>query len=190
MTTPHSNFRSRSRRQVLCPLVLGSSIVLASGCPDDSEDDAGAGGSTTMDADTTTDADTTMGADTTMDGGPADSTAEDSSGGTETIELAELPVGWEDWAIIGITDRTDGDDNSTIRVVVGNETAVDAARSGDTSPWPEGSIMVDVVWSDGGNDFSADMVAPGNFGAIAVMEKDSDRFAATGGWGLRHIQRG
>ncbi|MEM9455049.1 MAG: cytochrome P460 family protein [Myxococcota bacterium] len=184
MTTPHSNSCSRTCHPVIRPLVLGSTMMLAlSGCPDGSEDDAGAGESTTTDADTTTGADTTTNADTTTDGGPADSTEDDSSGGAETIELADLPVGWEDWAIIGITDRTDGGDSSTIRLVVGNDTAIEAARSGNTSPWPEGSILVDVVWSDGGNDFSADMVAPGNFGALAVMEKDSDRFAATGGWG-------
>ena len=99
------------------------------------------------------------------------------------IELADLPEGWEDWPVVGITDRTDGGDSSTIRVVVGNQIAVEAARSGNISPWPEGSILVDIIWADGGNDFSADMVAPDTFSAVAVMEKDSARFDATGGWG-------
>jgi len=167
------------------PLALSSTIVLAlSGCPDDGGDDEGAADSTTTST-SSSDSSSSSGdtGDTTADDGPVDTTEADSSSGGEAPVLAELPVGWEDWAIIGMTDRTDGDENSTIRLVVGNDIAVDAARSGDTSPWPEGSILVDVIWSDGGNDFSADMVAPGNFGALAVMEKDSGRFETTGGWG-------
>ncbi len=173
---------------MLRPLTLFSTMVLAlSGCPGGGEEDeTGADGSTGTTTETTTGPNDSTGpgdstgADSTSVGG---STEEGSSSGGETIELADLPVGWEDWAVIGMTDRTDGGDSSTIRVVVGNAIAVEAARSGDTSPWPEGSILVDVIWADGGNAFSADMVAPDTFGAIAVMEKDSGRFGATGGWG-------
>ena len=160
MTTPHSNFQSRSRHTVSRSLALGSTLVLAlSGCGDSGN------GTETM---TTTDTEGT------------ESTAGTSGG---EIELADLPAGWEDWAVIGITDRTDGGDSSTIRAVVGNQTAVDAARAGSVTTWPEGSILVDIVWADGGNDFSTDMVAPDTFSAIAVMHKDSTRFSATGGWG-------
>ncbi|MCX4244023.1 cytochrome P460 family protein [Paraliomyxa miuraensis] len=175
---------------MLRPLVLGSTVVLAlSGCPDAGEGDADTGSSTTdsttgSSTGSSTSAEDTLGTTSVGTTSVDTTTTEaDSSSGGEMIELADLPVGWEDWAIIGMTDRTDGGDASTIRLVVGNDTAVEAARSGDTSPWPEGSILVDVVWTDGGNGFSADMVAPDTFGAIAVMEKDSDRFAATGGWG-------
>ena len=92
-----------------------------------------------------------------------------------------FPDNFADWRVIGVADREP--DNGTIRVVLGNDIAVDAARSGTTNPWPEGSIIADVVWDQGQNPDSEDMVAPTNFKAVALMEKDSTAFAATGNWG-------
>lgn len=93
------------------------------------------------------------------------------------------PMGWEDWSVIGMAHRLD---NSQVRVVVGNAIAVTAAR--DALPdrpdsWPEGSILVDVVRPQDDNPNWPEMQAAGDFAAIAVMEKDSSRFADTGGWG-------
>ena len=53
------------------------------------------------------------------------------------------PEGWENWATIAISHRTD---NNTMRVILGNEIAVSAARSGNTNPWPDGAILGKVVW--------------------------------------------
>lgn len=54
-------------------------------------------------------------------------------------------VGWKDWATIAVSHRND---NSTLRVIPGNEIAARAARSGDTNPWPDGAILGKVVWKD------------------------------------------
>ena len=80
------------------------------------------------------------------------------------------PVGWQDWAVLGVAQRTD---NNTIRVITGNTIAVDAARAGDTNPWPEGSEIVDIVWPAGTNPDHADMIAPDTFGTMVYMVKDS-----------------
>ncbi len=55
------------------------------------------------------------------------------------------PTGWQNWATIAVSHRTD---NHTIRTILGNEAAVKAARSGNTKPWPDGVILGKVVWKD------------------------------------------
>ena len=56
-----------------------------------------------------------------------------------------MQVGWQNWASIAVSHRTD---NNTIRVILGNDVAVKAARAGDTNPWPDGAILGKVVWKD------------------------------------------
>lgn len=93
----------------------------------------------------------------------------------------ELPADFLDWRVIGAAQPNAGD-SPTIRVILGNETAVNAARRGETNPWPDGSQIGHIVWTQGENDDAADVVVPGNFGAFTLMSKDSDAYAADGGW--------
>lgn len=93
-----------------------------------------------------------------------------------------LPGGFLDWRVIGAINRAD-----SIRVVVGNEIAVDAARAGQIDPWPEGSMIGHFVWAPGENAASTAAlaeapVAPGSFTALTLMAKDSVDYAADGGW--------
>ncbi|WP_027710396.1 cytochrome P460 family protein [Zooshikella ganghwensis] len=92
----------------------------------------------------------------------------------------EYPNGWQSWSTIAVSHRTD---NNTLRVILGNEIAVKAARSGKVDPWPEGSILGKVVWKDTelGNWKSA--IAPGNFVHAEFMFKDSNKYTKTYGWG-------
>ena len=60
------------------------------------------------------------------------------------------PDGWEDWATIAVSHRND---NNTLRLIVGNDLAVQAAT------------------------------APGEFLHAEFMFKDSTKFAETHGWG-------
>lgn len=97
-----------------------------------------------------------------------------------------FPEGWEDYAVIGASDRTDGGDNSTIVLLLGNTTAVNSARaiaSNQQTTWDEGSSIVRLVWSDQGNQFSADTLGSGSFASLTLMTKDSNSFADAGGWG-------
>ena len=56
-----------------------------------------------------------------------------------------LPAGYKDWRVIAPSHRTD---NNTLRVILGNDIAVKAAREGKTNPWPEGTMLGKLVWKD------------------------------------------
>jgi len=93
----------------------------------------------------------------------------------------ELPDGYRDWRVIGSSHRTD---NDTLRVILGNDTAVAAARTGRTRPWPDGTILCKLVWKDAVHPAWAQATVPGEFVQAEFMFKDADRFRATGGWGF------
>ncbi len=56
-----------------------------------------------------------------------------------------LPDGYKNWRLISVSHRTD---NNTLRAILGNDIAVQAARNGSTNPWPDGSILGKLVWRD------------------------------------------
>lgn len=93
----------------------------------------------------------------------------------------QLPVGYEKWSLLAPSHRTD---NNTIRVVLGNDVAMEAARVGNTNPWPDGSILAKIVWKDAENPDWPKAVAPGDFVHAEFMIKDAGKFAETGGWGF------
>ncbi len=80
------------------------------------------------------------------------------------------PEGWQNWATIAVSHRTD---NNTLRVILGNDIAVKAARSGNTQPWPDGAILGKVVWKDTQLKDWKTATAPGNFVHSEFMFKDS-----------------
>lgn len=91
-----------------------------------------------------------------------------------------VPDNYQDWQVIGLSHRTD---NNSLRVIVGNDIAVNAARSGKIKPWPKGSILGKLVWKDSQHpDFSAATV-PGDLSHIEFMFKDAFKYRKTGGWG-------
>jgi len=90
------------------------------------------------------------------------------------------PEGWKDWATIAVSHRTD---NNTLRVIVGNGIAVEAARHGKTDPWPDGAVLGKVVWKDTQLENWQAATAPGEFVHAEFMFKDSERYAETYGWG-------
>ncbi|MGD2112800.1 MAG: cytochrome P460 family protein [Gammaproteobacteria bacterium] len=93
----------------------------------------------------------------------------------------ELPAGYRDWRLIASSHRTD---NNTLRVILGNDTAVAAARAGRTNPWPDGSILGKLVWKDATHPAWAQATVPGEFVHAEFMIKDAAQYAATGGWGF------
>jgi hypothetical protein len=92
-----------------------------------------------------------------------------------------LPDGYKNWRLISSTHRTD---NNTLRVILGNDIAVQAARSGSTNPWPDGSIMAKLVWKDVAHEQWPAATIPGTFVHAEFMIKDAKKYAATGGWGF------
>ena len=92
----------------------------------------------------------------------------------------ELPAGYKDWAVIGVSHRTD---NNTLRVILGHDAAIAAARAGNTNPWPDGAILGKVVLKDAAHEAWPAATVPGKFVHAEFMVKDSATYAETGGWG-------
>jgi hypothetical protein len=90
------------------------------------------------------------------------------------------PEGWQNWATIAVSHRTD---NSTIRVILGNPIAVAAARSGTTNPWPDGSVLAKIVWKEKQLQSWLAGTTPGEFAHAEFMIKDTTKYAASHGWG-------
>ena len=92
----------------------------------------------------------------------------------------DLPQGYKDWRVIGVSHRTD---NNTLRVILGNDHAIHASRAGQTNPWPDGAILAKIVLKDSNHEHWPAATVPGKMIHAEVMVKDSAKFAATGGWG-------
>jgi hypothetical protein len=92
----------------------------------------------------------------------------------------EYPEGWQNWATIAVSHRTD---NNTMRVILGNDIAVKAARSGETNPWPDGAIIGKVVWKDTELVNWKAAIVPDKFVHAEFMFKDSSKYSNTYNWG-------
>ncbi|HLK63717.1 MAG TPA: cytochrome P460 family protein, partial [Bryobacteraceae bacterium] len=87
-----------------------------------------------------------------------------------------FPEGYQHWKWISTTDRFD---NQSIRAVLGNPIAVQAAR--DHRGWPDGAMLAKVAWvaqprADG-------RIEAGSFWQVEFMIRDQQKYAATKGWG-------
>lgn len=91
-----------------------------------------------------------------------------------------FPEGYRDWRVIAVSHRTD---NNTLRIILGNDAAIAAARAGDTNPWPDGAILGKMVMKDATHEAWQAATVPGEFVHAEFMVKDAARFADTGGWG-------
>jgi len=92
-----------------------------------------------------------------------------------------LPDSYKNWRIIASSHRTD---NNTLRIILGNDKAIEAARMGRISPWPDGSVLAKLVWKDTTHAEWPSATIPGNFVHAEFMFKDAKKFASTGGWGF------
>lgn len=90
------------------------------------------------------------------------------------------PTGWQNWAAIAVTHRVD---NHTIRVILGNEVAINAARNNNTNPWPDNAILGKVVWKEKKLAAWEDAIVPGELVHAEFMFKDSQKYKESCGWG-------
>jgi hypothetical protein len=90
------------------------------------------------------------------------------------------PTGWQNWSTIAVSHRID---NKTLRVILGNDVAVKAARTSKTNPWPDGAIFGKVVWKETQLENWKAAIAPGNFVHAEFMFKDSKKYTESYGWG-------
>ena len=109
--------------------------------------------------------------------------------------VKEIPSGYRDWPLISVA-REEGklDD---IRAVLGNDKAIKAYRAGNTRSFPEGTIIARIAWSldaseENNQTFgnAQSFVAGHPKNGVQFMVKDSQKFAATGGWGYAHFENG
>ena len=107
---------------------------------------------------------------------------------TAPIFVKKIPPGYRDWKVVSVAHEA-GDLND-IRVVLGNDLAIRSYRDGKLS-FPEGAIVGRIAWDfvpseENNKSFGRDQsfVAgnPTEF-YLQFMEKDSKKYAATGGWG-------
>lgn len=85
---------------------------------------------------------------------------------------------YKNWQVINVEHRTD---NKTMRIIYGNPIAVEAIRSKQTKPLPDGAVLAKAVY-DAVVD-TMGMYTPGKFQQVMFMVKDSREFMLTLGWG-------
>ncbi len=90
--------------------------------------------------------------------------------------------GYEDWAVISAAK-----DKDVFKVIVGNPTMIQAYKAGvpgNGQPFPEGSKAAKLQWTfKKSTEAPFDVDVPDAPTQAFLMEKDSKRFPATGGWG-------
>jgi hypothetical protein len=91
--------------------------------------------------------------------------------------IAFLPE-YKDWKAISSTDRFD---NRTMRVILGNDVAVQAIANNHINPWPDGTVFAKVAWFQQPDEKG--LVRTGAFFQVEMMIRDSQKYAGTKGWG-------
>ena len=90
--------------------------------------------------------------------------------------------GYEDWSVVS-SARTD----DVLKVIVANPIMIEAYKSGvpgNGKPFPEGSKIAKLQWKPKKSTEAPFVVdVPDVFSQAFFMEKDSQRFPNSGGWG-------
>jgi len=92
-----------------------------------------------------------------------------------------LPEGYRDWRMLASSVRSD---NNTMRVILGNDIAIKAAREGRINPWPDGTTFAKLSWKQKIHEKWPTATIPGEFVQVEFMHKDSKKYGPTGGWGF------
>ncbi|WP_305041544.1 cytochrome P460 family protein [Geoalkalibacter sp.] len=92
-----------------------------------------------------------------------------------------LPGGYQNWRLISSSYR---EDNKTLRVILGNDQAVEAALRGQTNPWPDGAILGKLVWKEARHPQWPAALIPGELSHVEFMIRDQEKYADTVGWGF------
>jgi hypothetical protein len=109
------------------------------------------------------------------------------------IFVTKIPAGYRDWRFISVAHE-EGDLND-IRTILGNDKAIDAYRAGNL-PFPEGTMIARIAWryvpsEENNKIFGREQsFVPGEQPPwyLQFMVRDTKKYAATGGWGVRAIR--
>ena len=91
-----------------------------------------------------------------------------------------FPQDYPEWQVVSVSHRID---NKTLRVILGNDVAISAARTGKTNPWPNGAILGKVVMKQTKDEHWPTAIVPDKFVHAGFMLKDTSKYASTGNWG-------
>jgi hypothetical protein len=95
--------------------------------------------------------------------------------------------GYENWKDVAVS-QTEG----SLKVIGANDTMINAYREGipgNGKPFPEGSMIVKIEWSQKKNTESPYFVmVPDTLKTVSFIEKDSKRFPDAGGWGYAQFR--
>lgn len=118
------------------------------------------------------------------------SAAEDAA----AIASGKLPPGYRDWRVISIGHEAGKQDD--LRVILGNDVAIKAARAGEPA-YPDGSIIARIAWqyqplAESAQAFgqAQSFVAGAPKEGVQFMVKDSAKFASSGGWAFVQFNDG
>jgi hypothetical protein len=95
--------------------------------------------------------------------------------------------GYEDWSVVSSARTEDALPAEILKVIVANPVMIKAYKAGvpgNGQPFPDGSMIAKLQWKPKKSTeapFAVDV--PDVFQQAFVMEKDSKRFAKSGGWG-------
>ena len=110
------------------------------------------------------------------------------------IFVTKIPPGYRDWRVVSVAHEA-GELND-IRAVLGNDIAIKAYREGKP-PFPEGAIVGRIAWSyvsseENNKSFGREqsfVAGPPTDAYLQFMVKDSNKYAATGGWGYSSFDK-
>jgi hypothetical protein len=89
--------------------------------------------------------------------------------------------GYEGWQVISISRN-----ERAVATILGNPVMIGAYQAGipgNGKPFPDGAKMAKIHWTPKQNEFFPETTVPGELLNVDFMEKDSKRFADSGGWG-------
>jgi len=104
--------------------------------------------------------------------------------GSDTDGIAPAPNGiaflpeYKNWKAISSTERFD---NHSLRQILGNDIAVKAIAEHHINPWPDGTAFAKVAWFEQVD--KKGVTRPGPFFQVEFMIRDTNKYAATLGWG-------
>jgi hypothetical protein len=95
--------------------------------------------------------------------------------------------GYESWSVISISEN-----GPEIAVILGNSQMIDAYKAGtpgNGQPFPDGAKMAKIHWIPKKNEQAPGQpTVPGTQHDVDFMQKDSKRFADSGGWGYAEFE--
>jgi hypothetical protein len=122
-----------------------------------------------------------------------------SDGDSSPIYGVKIPTGYRDWQLIAVNQLLFAGKGEQLRAQLGNDIAIKAFKEG-TLPFPDGAIIAAIHWtrvSSEDNNKVLDVPFPGTqsfvIGSLVnvqFMVKDSQKYAATGGWGFADFKDG